>query len=165
MAIESFRAKVFGIERAWPIFHDEVLLALVNLLGSISFMNSMENAQQDLFNGEILSDEEVMYRLTDTGETVSRANNFWMKVQWAPPDAEALVAVCLRGQQIAEKIMNSKDRARFEELSKSLESIASWRLEGEARTKARTSKEANQIYVELYQIARRNGITNSELFK
>lgn len=128
-------------------------------------MSSMEDPPKDLYEGKVLSDEDIMYRRSATGEIVSKSNNLWMTVQWLPSDAEPYLASYLQGEKIAEKIKDPADRARFEELSKSLRNIASWELQGDDRWRAITSDEANRVYVEIYQIARRNGVTNDRLIR
>jgi hypothetical protein len=127
-------------------------------------MSSMEDPPKDLYEGKVLSDEDIMYRRSATGEIVSKSNNLWLNVQYAPADAEPDMAVYFQGEKIAEMIKNPVDRARFEELTKGLASIASWELQGDDRWRAITSDEANRVYVEIYQIARRNGISNKILF-
>ena len=88
-----------------------------------------------------------------------------MKVQWPPADADRFLEAQLQGERIAGMIKNPEDRARFEELSKSLSNIASWELRGDERWNAVTSDAANRVYIEMYQIARRNGLSNNDLIR
>jgi hypothetical protein len=128
-------------------------------------MHEGEGEPDDLYGGEILPDADVMYIRSESGQIMSKANNLWMTVQWCPPNSHPTLAGFLRGEKIAEMIHDPVDKARFEELSKSLRNIASWELKGDDRWKAITSEEANRVYVELYQIARRNGVSNNQLIR
>lgn len=129
-----------------------------------------EPADSDSGKGKILSKAELFYRRGEGGFVdPGKANNLWMRLQTAPEGADPFILSQLSGGELTEKITDEGDKKRFSELSQQLQLVASWELKGDAKDdpkwSAIVSSEANDIYYEMYTIARRNGISNKELFR
>lgn len=112
----------------------------------------------------VITEDEPAYTMLPDGSIKQRANNFWMKMHTSPDPEDEFLSAQLQATDIADLIQDSEDKKRFLELSLQLRTVAPWELVGEARWKNITSPAANKIYLEMYTIARRNGVSNIELF-
>lgn len=90
----------------------------------------------------------------------------WMNCMFAPEDADPFLRGQMKGEKIANMIENEEDRKRVRELMKAhTEMMRPLMDDAKSRADCIFSEDCNRRLYEIYKIARKNGISNSVLFR